>query len=284
MTDLETQIQLATSEPDSEELGLIPLEVNLLILEKLEQDLLYPTFIGTVARISTGAGWFLIILVIAVSGSEDFTRRILSNILSRGIGRVQYLVARSLSLWFAAGVGIFIIVMLAAATGPLLHKQVTGDPISLDGLGGALLQVIRTWLTYLPFIIVTLFWAVLARNAGPAMGVAIGLHTFELLNGFVIPFVAVVFGNVPGSEIPWIYRVQVRLLSVTLGYNADVFLNWDAPFSRDAIFVAKALGLSNASLLPSTPLKSAIILMIFTGLFMLWMMRILHRRDVSYGS
>jgi hypothetical protein len=114
--------------------------------------------------------------------------------------------------------------------------------------------------------------------------VGIGLHTFELLNGFVIPFVAVVAGNVSGSELPWFYKLQVKLFSVTLGYNADVFLNWGAPFSKDPVFVAKTLGLNDASLLPSTPLRSGIILLIFAVLFLLWMIWILQRRDLTYES
>jgi ABC-type transport system involved in multi-copper enzyme maturation permease subunit len=284
LEDLKNQIQMAIDHPNSEELGSIPLEANQFMFEYLQQDLLYPTFIGTVARTSTGAGWFLIILFTAVMGGEDFSQRTLSNILSRGIGRAQYLVGRCLSLWLVAGLGVLFLVVLASAVGPFVHRHVTSDPISLLGFGDTLTMIIRTWLTYLPFIIATLFWAVLARNAGPAMGVGIGLHTFELLNGFVIPFIAVVFGNLSGSEVPWFYMMQVKLFSITLGYNADVFLNWGAPFSYDPVFVAKTLGLSNATLLPSTPLNSGIVLLVYAILFLVWMVRILHRRDVSYGS
>jgi ABC-type transport system involved in multi-copper enzyme maturation permease subunit len=284
LEDLKNQIQLAIDDPKNEEPGSIPLEANQFMFDHLQQDLIYPTFIGTVAQTSTEAGWFLIILFTAVLGGEDFSRRTLSNILSRGIGRAQYLVGRCLSLWFVAGIGILILVILASAAGPFIHRLVTSDPISLQGFGDTLLFIIRTWLTYLPFIIATLFWAILACNPGPAMGVGIGLHTFELLNGFAIPFVAVVFGNLSGSEIPWFYKVQIKLFSITLGYNADVFLNWGAPFPRDPMFVAKTLGLSDASLLPSTPPRSGIILLIYVVIFLFWMMRILYRRDVSYGS
>jgi ABC-type transport system involved in multi-copper enzyme maturation permease subunit len=284
LSELKTQIELATRDPLNEDLGSIPLEANLLMYEHLQQNLIYPAFIGTVARVSTGAGWFFIILITAVLGGEDFNRHTLSNVLLRGIGRGQYLLGRCLSIWLIAGAGILIVVILASAAGPIVHTQVTSDPISLKSWGNTLLMIIRTWLTYLPFIVATLFWAVLARNAGPAMGVGIGLHTFELLNGFVIPFVAVIFGNLSGSEIPWIYKIQVELFSITLGYNADVFLNWGAPFSHDPLFVAKTLGLSEASLLPSTPPRSGIILLLYAATFLIWMMRILRRRDISYGS
>jgi ABC-type transport system involved in multi-copper enzyme maturation permease subunit len=284
LEDLKNQIQLAIDDPNSEELGVIPLEANQFMFDHLQQDLIYPNFIGTVARTSTDAGWFLIILFTAVMGGEDFSRRTLSNILTRGIERAQYLVGRCLSLWLVAGLGVLILVVLASAVGPFIHRHVTSDPITFRGFGDTLMVIVRTWVTYLPFIIATLFWAVLARNAGPAMGVGIGLHTFELLNGFAIPFIAVVFGNLSGSEVPWFYKVQIRLFSYTLGYNADVFLNWGAPFSRDPIFVASTLGLSDASLLPSTPTRSGIILVIYVILFLVWMMRILQHRDISYET
>jgi ABC-type transport system involved in multi-copper enzyme maturation permease subunit len=284
LSDLESLIAQAIDKPDFEEHESMLLEANRLMAEQLRQDLMYPAIIGTFVRTSTGVGWYLVILFTAVMGGEDFTRRTLQNFLSRGIGRVKYTTARCLSLWIAGGMGIFILVVLAAIIGLFTHDQVTTDPISLKRVGNTVLMVIRTWLTFLPFIIATLFWAVLARNPGPAMAVGIGLHTLEFLNGFVIPFIAVVFGNLSGSEIPWFYQIQVRIFSISLGYNADVFLNWGAPFSKDPLFVAKTLGLSDASLLPSTPLRSGIILIIFVALFPVWIIGILQRRDVSYGS
>ena len=284
LSDLENLIAQAIDKPALDENESMLLEANRLMAEHLRQDLMYPTIIGTFVQTSTGVGWFLVILFTAVVGGEDFARGTLPNFLSRGIGRVEYATARCLSLWIVVGMGIFILAVLAATVGPFTHDQITTDPISLKGIGNTLLIIIRTWLTFLPFIIATLFWAVLARNPGPAMAVGIGLHTFEYLNGLVIPFVAVVFGNLSGSEIPWFYKIQVRIFSLSLGYNADIFQNWGAPFTRDPLFVAKTLGLNDASLLPSTPLRSGIILIIFVALFLSWTVGILQRRDVSYGS
>ncbi|KPK88302.1 MAG: hypothetical protein AMJ88_19265 [Anaerolineae bacterium SM23_ 63] len=125
----------------------------------------------------------------------------------------------------------------------------------------------------------------LARNMGPALGIGISLHAWEYLNGLAIPFVAVVFANVDPSagSMPLFYLVQIKLFSITLGYNADVFLHWGAPFMRDPIFVATTLGLRDASLLPTTPPYALVVLLIYTISFFGLTLWILHRRDVTYG-
>ena len=79
---------------------------------------------------------------------------------------------------------------------------------------------------------------VLARRAGPAMGVGIGLHFYEFLNGLILPIMAVALAGADGATASGIWRWQLRVLSVTLGYNADVLLHWGAPFMR-AFFAVK---------------------------------------------
>jgi ABC-type transport system involved in multi-copper enzyme maturation permease subunit len=183
------------------------------------------------------------------------------------------------------GIVVVIIMVLAAALGPFIHQQVTADPISLEGLGDALLWVLRSWITCLPFIVAILFWAVLARTMGPALGVGIGLHTLEYIYGLVLPIFATIFANVDptGEAAPWFYRIQMQLFSLSLGYNSDVFLNWGAPFCRDAIFIEGTLGLSRETLLPTTPERGLAFLLGYTIVFFGWTMWLLRRRDVRFG-
>jgi ABC-type transport system involved in multi-copper enzyme maturation permease subunit len=283
---LKTEVEMGISLSDDSPLSPNQLEGNRFLIDLRQKDLRYPTFIGTVARLSTGFGWFFVILFTVVFGGEDFNRRTLPVILARGVRRRDYLIARILALWLAMGMVVLIIMALAAICGPYVHIQVTDDPISLEGLGDALLWVLRSWITCLPFLVAVLFWAVLARNMGPALGVGISLHALEYLNGLAIPFVAVIFANVDPSVggVPLFYRLQIKLFSISLGYNADVFLHWGAPFMRDPIFVAMTLGLRDASLLPTTPTNALALLSGYTVLFFGLTLWILLRRDVTYGS
>ena len=258
----------------------------------LQENLSYPAIIGYAARLASDVGWFFVILLTAVMGAEDFTRQTLRSILSRGVGRVDYLMTRCLALWLAAGVGVVAITLLAAASGPYVHAHVTDDPISLQGLGEALLVVVRSWLACLPFVVATLTLAVLARHAGPALGVAIGLHFYEYLNGFVLPILAMALAGASNADVAPVWRWQMGLHSVTVGYNADVFLNWGSPFMR-AFFAsrpeAKVLfvnltDLGNDTLLPTTPWRAVSFLAGYTVLFLAWAMWILYRRDVTYGT
>ncbi len=285
--ELTTEVENGISLSDSSPLTASQIEGNLFLIELRQAELRFPAFIGTVARLSTGFGWFFVILLTVIFGGEDFSRRILPGILARGVRRSHYLVARTLALWLATGVAVAIIMLLATALGPWVHMQVTDDPISLEGLGEALLWALRSWISCLPFIVAVLFWAVLARNMGPALGVGIGLHTLEYLHGLVLPFLTFVFVNADSSGIavPMIYRLQVRLYGITLGYNAHVFLNWGVPFVHNSTLTdtGLGLGLGHETFLSTSPWNALAFMAGYTVVFFACTMWILHRRDVMYG-
>jgi ABC-type transport system involved in multi-copper enzyme maturation permease subunit len=251
---------------------------------RLREDLRYPAFIGYAARLSTGFGWFLVILFTAVIVGEDFSQRTLRSILSRGAGRKSFLLTRCLALWLATGIGVGLIAVLSVIGGLYTHARVTADLISLAGFGEALFFVLRSWLATLPFIVATLFWTVLARQAGPAMGLGIGLHAYEFLNGFVLPAMADALAR--GAQLPLIFRWQVKLWSITLGYSADVFLNWGSPFLKSILTVTTpaSLDFAGETILPTTPWRAVVILVGYTILFLGWAMWIIRRRDMTYRT
>lgn len=283
---LRVEVETGISTSDGSLLSSPQIEGNRFLIQIFTADLSYPAFIGTVARISTEIGWFFIILFTVIFGGEDFSRRTIPIILSRGVSRRNYLLGRTLALWLATGMAMIAIVVLAAACGPLIHHQVSDDPISLAGWGEALLWVLRSWLTFLPFIVIVLFWVVLARNMGPALGVGIGTHTLEYLYGFALPVFATVFANVDsrGGMVPWFYSIQIDVFSITLGYNADLFLNWGAPFARDVMFITGTLGLHGETLLPITPWRGMLFMLGYAVVFLLGTMWIFQRRDVKCGG
>ena len=288
LEELEAALAEPPSSGESTPFDRLTLEADRLEVSVLQDDLRYPAFIGTAAQRATDVGWFFLILLTAVMGGEDFSRRTLPSILVRGVGRGRYLLARCLALWLAAGLAVLAVALLAAAAGPVVHAQVTGDPIAMEGLSEALLVVVRVWLACLPFVIATLFWAVVARQAGPAMGVGIGLHCLEFLNGFVLPIVAIAFAGATDGKLPLIWRWQLRVFGVTLGYNADVFLNWGSPFQRvsimQALGTASTMGLGGETLLPTTPWRAVAFLAGYAVLFFGLAMWILRRGDVTVGT
>jgi ABC-type transport system involved in multi-copper enzyme maturation permease subunit len=153
-------------------------------------------------------------------------------------------------------------------------------------LGDALLWVLRSWITCLPFIVIVLFWVVLARNMGPAMGVGIGTHTLEVLYGLALPFIAAVFANVKptGEAVPWFYQIQIEVYSWTLGHNSTVFLNWGAPFTRDVLFITSTMGLSSDTLLPITPWRGTTFMVGYAVVFLALTLWLFRRRDIRCGS
>ena len=286
MVELEAKVEAGVQTDNGEPptpFDYLELESNRIQLTRLRSDLRYPAFLGYVSRLSTGMGWFLIVLLTAVIVGEDFTRQTLRGVLARGVSRSQFLVARCLALWVAAGVATATVTLLAAAVGPFIHAQVTDTPISLSGLGAVLLTVLRAWLTYLPFIAATAFWTVLGRNAGPALGVGLGLRFVEILAAALVPVLGAMY-IAGGAEIPGLIRWAGNLLSVTLGYNADVVLHWGPPAAIVNGIMSALVGTGEDILLPTDPWRALAFLAGFAVLSLALAIWTMHRRDVTYSA
>jgi ABC-2 type transport system permease protein len=252
-------------------------EAGLIEAEWLRENLRYPAFIGYATRLASDSGWFFLILLTAVMSGEDFTCGTLRSLLTRGIGRGRYLMARCLTFWLVAGVGILAVTLLAVAGGPYVHSQVADDPISLEGLGEALLVPLRLWLACLPYITATQFLVVLARQAGPALGVGISLRAMEILSRLVLPIMEILISS--GADVPLIFHLETDLFSVTIGYSAEIFLNWGQAFTEAAL-TASQIGLE--SNMPASPWRAVAFLAGYTILFLGGAMWILRRRDITY--
>jgi ABC-type transport system involved in multi-copper enzyme maturation permease subunit len=283
---LEAKVETALSAPGGESLTTfeqLQVESDRLTVTRLRQNLHYPAFIGYVARLSTGFGWFAVILFTAVMAGEDFSRRTLRGFLVRGVGRTHFLLTRCFTLWLATSVGVAIVAILAVAGGPYVHRQITDDAISLEGLESVLLFTLRTWLTCLPFVAATFFWVILARHAGPAMGVGLGLHFIEVFGGIMLPVMVSAY-TLAGGNIPWFVRWQSKLLGLMLGHNANIVLHWGPP-AGDIQDVAQALAdAGKGTIIPTDPWRGVAFLAGYTLLSLGLAVWIFHRRDVAYGS
>ncbi len=247
---------------------------------EIHAGLRYPAFIGYALKLSLGAGWFLVILFSAVMVGEDFSRRTLRTILSHGVQRSSYLLVRCLALWFSVGLALLLIAIIAGVAGIFVHGAVSDDSITLVNLGQALIVLPRAWFSCLPFVTVTIFWAVLARHAGLALGVNIAIHALERLTALFVPAVLIPLSSIQnsGAEIPAplrLFEIQSRVLNISLGYNAEVFVRWGSLFAAQ---------IRDATLLPDSPWRAAGFLGFYTVLFLGWAIWILHRRDVTYAS
>ncbi len=248
--------------------------------EELRVGLHYPAFIGFSLRLSMVVGWFLVIIFAAVLGGEDFSRRTLRSVLARGVQRSAFLIARILAIWAAVGLALILVLIIASVIGIFVHKQVADGPIALANFWNSLFVLPRVWLSCLPFITVTLFWTVLARQAGPALGVNIAILAFERLTVLFVPAVLIPLSSIrnSGGEIPSplrLFEIQSRLLSASLGYNAEVFVRWGSLFVHQ---------ISEATILPDSPWRAAAFLVGFTILSMTGAIWILLQRDIAYAS
>jgi ABC-type transport system involved in multi-copper enzyme maturation permease subunit len=282
--ELETlRIEVETGISDLSGAPLRPEQIEgaQLRIQMLEEMLRYPTVIGTAIELSTGAGWYFLILLTAVMGGEDFSRRTLSPILARGVGRGRYLLARILAFWTAMGIALLLVTLLAAVGGLWIDAQVgaPGETATTPALEHTqiLLLGLRTWIASLVFIAAILFWVVLARQPGPAMGVGIGLRTFELLGGLFVPAFSLL-ANVEG--ILRIFPLTIRIFTATVGYNAEILMRWGEQVAliEGAEIIAE---LDNGFLLPTDPWRAVVILTIYLLVFTSLSLWILSRRDAG---
>jgi ABC-type transport system involved in multi-copper enzyme maturation permease subunit len=275
---VETGIQTTEGEAPTP-FQILDLEVKRLELAQLETDLRYPALVGYVVRLSSGAGWFLLILVTAVVTGEDFSRQTLRPTLARGASRTHFVLAYTFSLWLAAGTAMALVAVLAAVAGPFIHYSVTDDPVTWEGLGEILLTAARAWLACLPLIAATLFWAVLGRSAGPAVGVGIGLRSLEMLTVRLVPPLAAALAA-SGSGVPLFIRLLEDLIGLMVGYNAELILTWGTPAALSAGFV-EALNASGGQVhLATDPWRGLVFCAGYTLLFAGMAVWVLRRRDV----
>jgi hypothetical protein len=121
------------------------------------------------------------------------------------------------------------------------------------------------------------------------LGVGIGLHTLERLNTMALPLLLIPFATLSssGADVPpllRIFEILARLVSISLGYNAEIFLHWGHPLRVDPAYAASVIGINGKILLPIGPWRSAAYLAGYTAIFLGWTILLLRRRDVTYGA
>ena len=282
---LRTEVETGLSELSGEPLRPEQIDGARIRIRVLEDLLRYPAVIGTAVELSTGAGWYFLILLTAVMGGEDFSRRTLSPILARGVGRGRYLLARIIAFWTAMGAALLLVMLLAAITGPWFDAQVgtpqgTTSTPALELAARTALVSLRTWIASLPYIVVTIFWVVLARQPGPAMGVGIGLRTFELMGKLMVPLFSLL---ATGEGALLIFEVILRAFTATVGYNAEILMTW----GRGVTMIEGTeiiADLNSGFILPNDPLWAMAILAVYLIVFASLSVWILRRRDVEYET
>jgi ABC-type transport system involved in multi-copper enzyme maturation permease subunit len=275
---LEAKLEEAETTVAEETLGQLAIASYRVEADSLRDNLSFPNVIGYGARLATDFGWFLLIALTAIVAGEDSKQGTLRAILSRGVGRARYVAACFLSLWLAAGVAVIAVTLLSAILGPGLHARANGAPVCLDGLGLALLSVVRVWFASAPFIAATLFWAILARSPGPALGVSVTLQFIGFVMGSMLPFVAVTGSLV--ARLPGAIVALIRLYSLTIGYSADIFMHWGIPIVKPTGAMG-AIVMADSSMLSISPWRAIAFILGYTVLFVAWTSRILRRRDVT---
>jgi ABC-type transport system involved in multi-copper enzyme maturation permease subunit len=98
---------------------------------------------------------------------------------------------------------------------------------------------------------------------------------------FMLPFFMI---SQAGVEMPWFFRVEGKILAVTPGYNANVFLYWGPPGSILPQLVDALRAAGATFTVPTDPWRASAFLVGYTIVSLGLAMWILHRRDITYAS
>lgn len=138
-----------------------------------------------------GIGGLLIIVLSSVVVAQGYSHRTFSVWLSRGTPRAVVLLAQFAALALAAVLIVLIAALVGALISGLLTLAVHGSlPLDAVNFGQLGLSVLRTAYTLLPYVTLTMLFAVLVRSAAAALGIGIG-YTL-IVEGLLVQLLALV--------------------------------------------------------------------------------------------
>ncbi|MCL7451781.1 MAG: hypothetical protein M8467_01900 [Anaerolineae bacterium] len=203
-----------------------------------------------------------LIIITAVSMGQEFAGGTFRSLVGRGLPRWQFLLGKFAALVLVAGM------LLAGA----------------EGLGTALgvrpdlpwAELFRAWLGLWPYVALTLFLAVLARNGGPALVLGVLVLGLEQFHGLLMAPLAAIPEAIPDAWRIFTHEgLSGSLYQWSLGYNSanwTYLANWqDAPAAINILLYV----------LPKPVAYSGLLLAVYTFAGLGGSVALVYRRDVT---
>jgi len=264
----------------------IPPEAALLTATDLEERMTFPGVVDEVRATTDFWGLFALIILAALQTGEESDLGTSRTLLLRGSHRGLWPAAKLAALVVAAGIIWAVLAVTILPIGLWTEAQAgagTGLAAVEAGVWGAFLgQLVRSWLTTIPYLAFTIWAATLARGAGPAMALGLGGCFVELASG-IIGAVLVGMETLGASGAHALYVIWAPLHAISLGWSSEVIRTWGSPAwvrTLSPIPTAPVQFDLPSPFFDSVPL-AAVLLTGWTLLWMGWAGWSMRRRDVT---
>jgi hypothetical protein len=204
----------------------VPRQVALAQVSDLRRRMTFPDVMGEVWVVTGSWGIFALLIAASVQTGEEFDIGTGRTMLLRGIGRATWAIAKVLAYLGMAAVAWLLLALIQVPLGLWTQAQAGLTPdiaalLAVDWLGFAG-SSLRAWSSTFPYIAMATCLAILARGAGPALAVSLGLRFIESISAVFGPFL--VSMKLSGVEtFGGLYRVWAPIEVISMGWNAELW-------------------------------------------------------------
>lgn len=154
-------------------------------LERSYGDFTLPGSIPEMLDTVQTLGLILMAILTASAIGIDYGTGTLRSVLTQGTGRWPYLTAKLLTLALLAAIGL-LIALVSVAISSTVAGNLAGAPPASTGAPAptwseAGVELWKSWVSVLPYIVLTAFVTVVARSSAAGMAVGLGYYVFEPL-------------------------------------------------------------------------------------------------------
>lgn len=235
-------------------------------MAELVRGTAFPGLFGTALGHANGLGGVFAIFLTAAAMGNEYGWGTLRTQLARYPNRLHYLLVKIVTLMLMLALGILIALVLASMLGLILN--VWRAEASLPQLAELMLipmAILRAMLVLLPYVLLTVWAAIAARSALVATGVGLLYLVADVSLGALTLFASL------GGIWQSIYNLMI-------GQNVNALVLQNSHlFGLHPEIVSPALSADN---LPS-PLVATLVLLLYSGLFLVGAVWLFQRRDIS---
>jgi ABC-type transport system involved in multi-copper enzyme maturation permease subunit len=234
-------------------------------IEEYARWVVFPGLFGCVfAHINSLGGIFAVILAAGAMGSE-YGWGTLRTQLARDPSRVRYLLAKLLTLLALLAVAMILALLLGSALGAALGLLVGGAGVpTVSDLAALPLAILRALYVQLPYVLLTLSFAILGRSV--LVGLAGGLLYLVFEAGFGTLAILQVFGGVWQT----IYNLTIqRNISALTVINLHEFGLHPELLTSASLFETPSL------------LQATLVVALYSVGFLATALYLLRRRDIT---
>lgn len=218
-------------------------------LEEHGATVYWPTSLPNAVGFASGGGLggLLIMVLTSVIVAQGYSHRTFSLWLGRGTPRMVVVLAQFAALALAATLFVVVATLVGGFVSALITLAMEGSlalgAVDYVQLG---LSILRTAYTLLPYVALTMLFAVLTRSAAGALGLGVG---YALLVESVLMQLLMLVGEFGGKIARFLPAMLARSVdtlnsAIVPGQDAAVVVN--APMSQVPIFdpAAAAIGIA----------------------------------------